>query len=754
MLLASERAGPGDVDLMSETVTTRQVRGGVGESVARPDGIPKVRGEFAYSSDLRAPRMLWGATVRSPHPSGSIERIDVAPALAVRGVHAALTSADVPGPGMFGIERPDQPVLAAGVVRYWGEPVALVAAEDPETARRAAAAVDVRYRALPPLTDPVEADRRDEVFRRVRIRRGPQDARGEVVVEGHYEVGMQDQAPLGTESGLAVPDGEDGVDLHVSTQDIHVDHRQIVAALGLRDEQVRVHLAGVGGAFGAREDVSLQIHLCLLALTTGRPVKMVYGREESFLGHVHRHPARMWFRHEADREGRLVRIEARILIDGGAYASTSGPVIGNACYFAAGPYRCSSVSIDGVAARTNNPPAGAMRGFGAVQACFAHESQMDRLAQALELDPVEIRVRNALGPGDRLPTSGQEIEGALPVAEALRTVAAIPLPDPPGDDPRLLPGGMGRAAQASVVRRGVGYAVGMKNLAFPEGFDDFADARVVITANGAEVQTGATEIGQGMVTACLQLARTALGMHDVEVRMVDTSRIGPAHSSSASRQTQMTGGAVVMAAERARAAALHRAGGDDLTDEGVWREGRLVATLEELCREGPVIGEARFHHPPTEVPDADGQGRVHAGYCMSAHRAVVDVDPELGLVRVVRVDTAQDVGRAVNPQAIVGQIEGGITQGVGLATMEELVIQDGRVMNPSFTDYLMPTILDAPAVEAVLMEEGDPWGPYGAKGVGEPSAIGSAAAVAAAIRAATGRALTRLPIRPDDIVGV
>src|SRR6266540_454175 len=327
MLLASERAGPGDVDLMSETVTTRQVRGGVGESVARPDGIPKVRGEFAYSSDLRAPLMLWGATVRSPHPSGSIERIDVAPALAVRGVHAALTSADVPGPGMFGIERPDQPVLAAGVVRYWGEPVALVAAEDPETARRAAAAVDVRYRALPPLTDPVEADRRDEVFRRVRIRRGPQDARGEVVVEGHYEVGMQDQAPLGTESGLAVPDGEDGVDLHVSTQDIHVDHRQIVAALGLRDEQVRVHLAGVGGAFGAREDVSLQIHLCLLALTTGRPVKMVYGREESFLGHVHRHPARMWFRHEADREGRLVRIEARILIDGGAYASTSVPVL-------------------------------------------------------------------------------------------------------------------------------------------------------------------------------------------------------------------------------------------------------------------------------------------------------------------------------------------------------------------------------------------------------------------------------------------
>ncbi|HXJ63486.1 MAG TPA: molybdopterin cofactor-binding domain-containing protein, partial [Actinomycetota bacterium] len=688
---------------MSRQVRTRRpIRGGVGESVSRPDGVAKVRGEFAFSSDLRAPRMLWGVTVRSPWPHARIEHVDVGPALAVGGVRSALVAADVPLPGIFGIEHADQPVLARHEVRFSGEPVALVAAEDLETARRGADAVVVRYRELPHVTDPGEAERAGEVFRSIRIRAGDQAMRGDVVVEGEYRVGVQDQAPLGTESGLSVPDGEGGVDLFVSTQDVHTDHRQVVAALGLRPEQVRVHPAGVGGAFGAREDVSLQIHLCLLAIVTGRPVKMVYGREESFLGHVHRHSARMWYRHEADRSGLLVRVEARILLDGGAYASTSSPVVANASYFAVGPYRCPSVAVDGMVARTNNPPSGAMRGFGAVQACFAHESQMDLLAGELGIDPVEIRLRNALGPGDHLPTSGQQVDAPLPVAEALRTVAALPLPGPPAPGP--LPGLGVAAFESGSVRRGVGYAVGVKNLAFSEGVDDFADARVAITSEGAVVETAAAEVGQGITTVCQQIARTTLGMEHVEVRFVDTGRIGPAHSSSASRQTQMTGGAVREAARRARASALGRVGGDDLDDEGVWQGGRLVATLETLCRDGPVVAEARFHHPPTEEPDADGQGRVHAGYCMSAHRAVVDVDSELGLLRVVQVDTAQDVGRAINPAAVVGQIQGGILQGVGLAVMEELVVTDGRVVNPSFTDYLLPTILDAPHVEAVLLE--------------------------------------------------
>ncbi|MBI4260420.1 MAG: molybdopterin-dependent oxidoreductase, partial [Actinobacteria bacterium] len=615
---------------------TRPRPGGVGEPARRPDGGPKVRGQFAFSSDLHADGMLWGATVRSPHARARLGRIDPAPALRMRGVRAVLLVEDVPGRRTFGLEVPDQPVLADGEVRFWGEPVALVAAADPETARRAAAAVEVGFHPLEPVLDPEEAVRRGMVFRKVQIRRGDPTLRGAVTVEGTYRVGMQDQAPLGTESGLAVPDGRGGVDLHIATQDIHADQRQVAASLGLSPDEVRVHLAGVGGAFGAREDVSLQIHLCLLALATGRPVKMVYGRAESFSGHVHRHPAWMWYRHEAEPDGTLVRVTARILMDGGAYQSTSAPVIANAAYFSVGPYRCASVEVDAVAARTNNPPCGAMRGFGAVQACFGHESQMDRLAAELRIDPVELRVRNALARGDRMPTTGQAIEDTLPVTDVLRTVAALPLPEEPeGEDPRFLPGGLGRTTPRSAVRRGIGYAVGFKNLAFGEGFDDFAEARVVLTADGAEVHTAAAEIGQGIVTVCEQIARTALGIEAVRVIHPDTSRIGPSFSSSASRQTQMTGGAVLEAARRVRDEAVARAGGGELTDDGVVRDGRRVATLAELCGDAPISHTARFRHPPTEEPDEDGQGRIHAGYCLSAHRAVVDVDPDLGLLRVV-----------------------------------------------------------------------------------------------------------------------
>ncbi len=736
-------------------IAPARVRTGIGESVLRPDGIPKVTGNFAYTSDLRADGMLWAATLRSPHAHARIEHLDTAPALAMAGVRAVLTQADVPGRPVFGLEHPDQPVLAHGVARFWGEPVALVAADDARTARRGVEAIEVRFVELEPLTDPEEADRLDQVFRRLRIRRGDPAARGEVVVEGFYEVGSQDQAPLGTESGLAIPDGEGGVDLYASSQWVHVDHEQIVASLGLQPDQVRCHPAGVGGAFGAREDVSLHIHLCLLALRTGRPVKMVYDRAESFSGHVHRHPARMWYRHEADRDGQLIRVEARILLDGGAYASTTAAVLANACYFAVGPYRCRTVEVDGVGARTNNPPCGAMRGFGAVQACFGYESQMDRLATALAMDPIELRRLNALASGDRLPTTGQVIEDPLPTRRVLDLVESLPLPDPDaGDDPLHLPGGTGLTTPRTAVRRGVGYALGIKNLGFSEGFDDYADARVVLTPAGAEVHTAAVEVGQGLTMVLQQIARTALGMETVAVVPTDTSRIGSAGSTSASRQTQMTGGAVLAASERLREKVLQEWTGDGLDDRGVWRDGQLIASLADVCADGPIAEQVVFRHPPTEPPDVHGGGTIHAGFAVAAHRAVVEVDPELGLIRVVRVDTAQDVGRALNPESVRGQIEGGILQGVGLAVMEELVVEQGRIRNASFTDYLLPTFLDAPAVQAMLVEEPSSWGPFGAKGVGEPPTISSTAAVVAAVRAACGRELTRVPIRPQDIVGV
>ena len=739
-------------------MTTKQesaIRGGIGRSVLRPDGEPKVSGNFAYASDLTAPDMLWGATRRSPFAHARLVSIDVEPALAIEGVRAVLTQDDVPGEPLFGQEDQDQPVFCDGVARYWGEPVAVVAAEDQETARLAAEAIRVEWEELPPLVDPGVALDEGEIFRDMEIRRGDSTVAGEVIVEGFYETATQDQAPLGPEAGIAIPDGEGGIDLYATTQWIHVDHRQIVACLDIEPGQIRCHPAGIGGAFGAREDISLHIHVALLSLTTGRPVKMVYDRSESFVGHVKRHPSKLWCRHEADTGGRLVKVTTKLILDGGAYAHTSRAVLANGAFFTVGPYRCDNVFVEAAAVRTNNPPAGAMRGFGAVQTCFAYEMQMARLADALGMDPLELRRKNALEAGDPMSTSGQIIEGSLPSLRVLEAIEAIPLPDDNTDaDPRLLPGGTGLTTPPSSVVRGVGYALGLKNLAFSEGFDDFSEARVILTPAGVEVHTAAIEVGQGLITVCQQIARTVLGTEKVAVMWDDTSSIGSAGSTSASRQTQMTGGAVHAASVGLRDAILLAHDADELRADGAYRTGALVASLDDICADGPVAHHVTFRHPETEQPDEYGQGDVHAGFVVAAHRAVVDVDPDLGLVRVVRVDTAQDVGRALNPQAIVGQLEGGIMQGMGFAVMERLVIEDGIIKNPTFTDYLIPTFMDAPAVETRIVEEGDHWGPFGAKGIGESPTISSTPAIVAAIRRATGRDITRVPVLPEDIVGI
>jgi xanthine dehydrogenase D subunit len=758
--------------------TTRPtgIAGGVGASVLRPDGTLKVKGEFAYSSDLWAEGMLWGATVRSPHPRARIRSIETGAALTMPGVMAVLTHEDVPGRKTYGLEIPDQPVLAFHDVRYQGEPVALVAADHPETARRAAGCVAVDYEVLQPLADAEQALAQDapplhpsgNVLRHIRIRHGDPEASAEVVVTGEYEVGMQDQAFLGPESGLAVPDGEGGVDLYVSTQWLHVDRDQLAASLALPPEQVRITLAGVGGAFGAREDLSMQIHACLLALRTGRPVKILYSREESFFGHVHRHPARLRYEHGATREGRLVYVKARIVLDGGAYASSSTAVCSNAACFAVGPYEVPNASVDCYVAYTDNPPCGAMRGFGAVQTCFAYESQMDRLAAELGMDPVELRLRNAMEEGSHLPT-GQQVEGAAPVAELLRRVRAAPSPpERPAGPPDLrdLPGGVSNVTHGEGVRRGVGYAVGFKNIGYSEGFDDYSTARVRLSVSAgeplAEVHTAAAEVGQGLVTVQAQIARTELGVERVVVLPADT-QVGSAGSSSASRQTWMTGGAVKAACEAVRASVLslaaarlgRPAAGLALADgQVVHGEERLVGLADLLGEEG--VEETReYHHRQTQRLDPEtGQGEAHVAFGFAAHRAVVDVDTELGLVKVVEIATAQDVGKAINPQAVEGQIEGGIAQGLGLALMEEIQVADGKVRNPSFTDYLIPTVLDMPAVKVDVLELGHPDSPYGLRGVGEAPTISSTPAIVAAVRAASGRPLTRVPVRPEHIVGL
>jgi CO/xanthine dehydrogenase Mo-binding subunit len=628
-------------------------------------------------------------------------------------------------------------------VRYQGEPIAIVAADHPETARRAAARIEVDFEPLEAVTDPERAFDAEplhpsgNLLRHVHIERGDRHATADVVVTGEYEVGMQDQAFLGPESGLAVPAEDGGVDLFVSTQWLHVDRDQVAASLDLPPEKVRIALAGVGGAFGAREDLSMQVHACLLALHTGKPVKMMYGREESFFGHVHRHPARMRYEHGATRDGELVYVRCRILLDGGAYASSSTAVCSNAASFACGPYVVPNVVIDSYVVYTDNPPCGAMRGFGAVQTCFAHEAQMDKLAAAVGLDPVELRSHNAMVEGATLAT-GATVRSPAPVAELLASVSGRPLPERASE---LLPGGVSNTTHGEGVRRGVGYAVGFKNVGYSEGFDDYSTARVRLSVAGGEplveVQTAAAEVGQGLVTVQEQIARHELGVERVIVLPADT-RVGSSGSSSASRQTYMTGGAVKLACEAVREE-LERRGTGDLVD---------------LIRDDPIDVTRQHHHRPTLPLDENGQGDAHVTFAFAAHRAVVDVDAELGLVRVVEIATAQDVGRAINPQAVEGQIEGGIAQGLGLALMEEIQVVDGRVRNASFTDYLIPTVLDMPPVELDVLELADPGAPYGLRGVGEPPTISSTPAIVAALRAATGAELPRVPVRPDDIVGI
>ena len=769
----------------TETTPTRErpsapapTPGRIGESPVRPDGVEKVKGEFTYSSDLWADGMLWGATLRSPHPRASIWSMDTSMAEAVPGVYAVLTHEDVPGRKTYGLERPDQPVLAWEKIRYEGEPVALVAADHPETARRAIEKIEVDYEVLDPVTDPEAAMSEDaprlhpsgNVLRHVRVKHGDPEATADVVVEGEYEVGMQDQAFLGPESGLAVPDGQGGVDLYISTQWLHVDRDQLAASLDLAPEMVRLTLSGVGGAFGAREDLSMQVHACLLALHTGRPVKMMYGREESFYGHVHRHPARMRYEHGATRDGRLVYVKARFVLDGGAYASSSTAVCSNVACFACGPYDVPNALIDSYVAYTNNPPCGAMRGFGGVQTCFGYESQMDKLAGALGMDPVELRLKNAFTSGSELPT-GQRVTGPVPVAELLERVRAMPLPEEAATEPkdlRELPGGVSNVTRGEGVVRGVGYAVGFKNVGYSEGFDDYSTARVRLSISGGEplveVHTAAVEVGQGLVTIQAQIARTELGVEQVVVLPADTS-VGTSGSTSASRQTWITGGAVKSACEAVRQKVLEKVRemyGEDIgslsLDEGnvvSEEDGRVVATLSEVLNEECIEETREFHHRETVPLDPEnGQGDAHVAFAFAAHRAVVDVDTELGLVRVVEMATAQDVGKALNPQAVEGQIEGGIAQGLGLALMEEIQVEEGEIRNASFTDYLIPTVLDMPPVRTEVLELGDPDSPYGVKGVGEPPTISSPPAIVAALRAATGRELPRIPVKPEQIAGV
>ena len=753
-------------------------------------------GEFAYGSDLWMDDMLWGVTLRSPHPYARIRAINIGEALATAGVYAVLTARGrARARTSTGSSWPTSRCWPIDVVRYQGEPVALVAADHPEIARQAAKKIGSTTRCWEPVTDARDAlghptwnQLHDESPRMsssaARPRRSTPRATwsatsrsaratprptADVVVTGEYEVGMQDQAFLGPESGLAVPDGQGGVDLYVATQWLHVDQRQVCAALGLPPEQVRLTLAGVGGAFGGREDLSMHVHGCMLALHTGKPVKMVYNREESFFGHVHRHPAEMRYEHGATRDGKLVFVNVRDLLRRrGLRVVDTRRRRQRAARWVSAPMSCRTPASTPTASTPTTRPAGRCE---ASARCRPRSRARRRWTGS---PPSSAWTRSSCAsstPWRRAPRrpTGQVIDSPAPVAELLRRLRELPLPEQRDDsllDLRSLPGGVANTTHGEGVKRGVGYAVAYKNVAFSEGFDDYSTARVQLEAVNDRpvvvVHTAAAEVGQGLVTIEQQICRTELGVDDVIVHPKNTD-VGSGGSTSASRQTYMTGGAVKLACEAVRDRLLTIANekSDAPLGEVALVDGNIVSPSGDVLMSiadalgGEVIEETREHHhrPTQEVDEETGQGFAHVQYSFSAHRAVVDVDVDLGLLKVVELACAQDVGKAINPGAVVGQIQGGSTQGMGLAIMEEIVVKDGKIRNPSFTDYLIPTILDTPPMPIDVLELPDPHAPYGLRGAGEAPTISSGPAVASAIRQATGLALARLPVRPEHITG-
>ncbi|WP_190129013.1 xanthine dehydrogenase family protein molybdopterin-binding subunit [Streptomyces mashuensis] len=762
--------GPGDVTgalaaaapVVSAAATARPH--GLGVSVPAADADAKTQGTFPYAADLWAEGLLWAAVLRAPHPRARILAVDTSAAAAMPGVHAVVTHADVPGAGTHGRTVADRPVFASDTVRHHGEPIAAVAADHPDTARLAAAAVAVEYEVLDPVTDPEAAFSAEplhpdgNLVRHIPLRFGDPEAQGEVVVEGLYRIGRQDPAPIGAEAALAVPRPDGGVEIYTASTDPHTDRDLVAACLGLPQERVKVVVTGVPGAMGDREDPALQIALGLLALRTGHPVKLAATREESFLAHGHRHPTLLRYRHHADAEGKLVKVEAQILLDAGAYADSSAEALAAAVAFACGPYVVPNAFVEGWAVRTNNPPSGHVRGEGAMQVCAAYEGQMDKLAAKLGLDPAELRMRNVMATGDLLPT-GQTVTCPAPVAELLRAVRDYPLPEPAApEDDWALPGGPDGAGEPGAVRRGVGYGVGMVHMLGAEGADEVSTATVKVSGQVATVICAAVETGQGFTTLARQIVQEVLGVEEVHVAPVDTDQ-PPSGPAAHGRHTWVSGGAVERAARMVRTQLLqplaHQFGMStellSIADGKITSyDGVLSTTVAEALEGKELWATAQCRPHPTEPLDESGQGDAFVGMSFCAVRAVVDVDVELGSVRVVEMAVAQDVGRVLNPAQARTRIEAGITQGIGAALTENLRTHAGHIRRPDLTAYALPTALDTPDIHIVkLVEERDVVAPFGAKALSAAPVVTSPAAVASAVRAATGRPVNRLPIRPQ-----
>jgi len=692
----------------------------VGRSVPRREGLEKARGAARYVDDLRFPGMLHGRTVRTTIARGEL--------LAVHldfdtGGFSLVDHRDVPGRNVVASIQDDQPFLVEREIRHAEEPVLLLAHEDRDVL--AAASVRLECRAHPPLLDPRAAT---HSFKEITIEKGDL-ARGfaeaHLVVEGEYETGRQEHVYVEPQGMIAVP-GEGTMTVYGSLQCPYYVHKALVTLLGLPPERVRVVQTETGGGFGGKEEYPSLVagHAALLALKSGRPVKIVYDRVEDMRATTKRHPSIVRHRTGVARDGRITAMEIEVLLDGGAYCTLSPVVLSRGCLHATGPYRCDHVRVHGRVVRTNTPPSGAFRGFGAPQTVFAAEVQMDRIAETLGVDPVRLRERNALRPGDTMATGqvlGEDASALAVLREAVRRSDY--------HRKRKAFGGTSRGIGVSLFFHGAGFT-GSGEVALA------SKASLELLPNGVRVLVGSTEMGQGARTTLAQIVAEALGwpVGRVEVAFPDTARVPDSGPTVASRTCMVVGGLLKACAEELRE-----------------RLGRL-SPAAYLKKHGPLT-LTRQYEPPSGVAwdDATYRGDAYATYGWGCDVAEVELDPVTYEIRPTRVTAVVEIGRAVNPVLAAGQVEGGTAQGLGFALLEEVVMREGRMANAQLTNYLVPTTLDTPPVDVTILESASRHGPYGAKGLGEMPMSGPGPAVANAARH-LGLDVRSLPLTPEKVL--
>jgi len=742
----------------------------IGKSIPRKEGIGKTTGDTKFFSDMILPNMLWAKVARSKYPHALIRKIDVSKAESLPGVVTVLTHKDVPGLNGFGIVIPDQPVLCSDKVRFLGDAIAVVAAESEEIAETAVQLVEVDYEPLPVVTDPVEAMKpettrvhangnilRHETVRNGNVLQAFQNAA--VIVEHTYRTPRQMHMFLETEAGIGMLDENGNVVLYVGGQAPYRDQMQVSRALGIKPEKVRVISTPVGGAFGGKEENTIQIHLALLATKTKRPVKLVWTREESGITGIKRHPMIITTKTATDREGNLSANQVRIIADTGAYASLGPTVLDVAVENSCGAYKIPNVDIDAYLVYTNNGISGAFRGFGSVQVNFALESNMDMIAEKLGMDRLELRKKNALREGD-IGSFGYAIRGSVGVYETLLKV----------ENSELWKNRLKYKTEktAAWCKRGIGIATGVKGFGFG-ALPDFAAASIQITPTGKFViGISCPEIGQGAITAYTQIAAEALNCHvdDIYIASGDT-QLAPDTGTTSASMALVRGGNAILAAAPKMNQLLLTAGSQilqeppdklrieqshvksNLNSKKIVTLAQIAQYLEKNGSDTKVIGG--FNVPRFEKP-AEGSIEIpHWSYMYASGIALVEVNTLTGATKVLKFLLATDCGKMINPQSYSGQHEGAILQGIGFALMEDTLIENGNVLTNNFTTYIIPTIADMPDIQIEPVETYEKIGPFGAKGLGEIGIVAVPAAIANAIYDATGARIYSLPATPERV---